>query len=90
MLVSSICILKMLFIESYAEFLSKHLSNILKFNPHKIYLQTKKVCVLRTVFNKFIFASFFIVFKFINYATFKNTVKNFCFYLQVLKHVIIL
>lgn len=49
----------MLFIESYAEFLSKHLSNILKFNPHKIYLQTKKVCVLRTIFNKFIFASFF-------------------------------
>lgn len=64
----------MLFIESYAEFLSKHLSNILKFSSHRIYLQTKKVCVLRTIFNKCIFASFFYSFKFINYATFKNTV----------------
>lgn len=62
----------MLFIESYAEFLLKHLSNILKFKSHKTYLQTGKVCILRTIFNKFILQA--LVFKFINYVTFKNSV----------------
>lgn len=74
----------MLFIESYAEFLLKHLSNILKFNSHKTYLQTGKVCILRTIFNKFIFASFFIVFNLLTMPLLKTLFKNICFYLQVL------